>query len=342
MAQPPACRLGDPARGRLGARRGAGHGRRHGRQPAFQRRPWRGPDPSRPSTNSTPRSWTAPRWRPARSAPCAARATRSRPRGAVLIAGVPCCWPASPPTPSPNCRGWRWCPTPVLDHAAAHRRLALAAAEGGTGSFIPASRPRNTAPSAPWRATPTAIWRRPRRPAASTTSPTAGSATAPSSAPAPMPATACARCRAPARARSSSAACGLRHRGADAIAGEKLEAAAHTVVFETLASHKIGAGLVALGAEGNPVAPYNTLGMYRGWITTDGQLVVATPRTCTRWGAIRRWAMAQTGFRRRTDPDLGRRRHRRHPGRLLGARRHSGADGRHRRRACRGLPHDAG
>ena len=59
-------------------------------------------------------------------------------------------------------------------------------------------------------------------------------------------------------------------------AGETLESAAHTVVFETLASHKIGAGVVALGAEGNPVAPYNTLGMYRGWITTDGQLVVAT------------------------------------------------------------------
>ncbi len=59
-------------------------------------------------------------------------------------------------------------------------------------------------------------------------------------------------------------------------AGEALEAATRTVVFETLASHKIGAGLVALGAEGNPVAPYNTLGMYRGWITTGGQLVVAT------------------------------------------------------------------
>jgi beta-aspartyl-peptidase (threonine type) len=59
-------------------------------------------------------------------------------------------------------------------------------------------------------------------------------------------------------------------------AGEALDAAAHTVVFESLASHKIGAGLVALGASGNPIAPYNTLGMYRGWITTDGQLVVAT------------------------------------------------------------------
>lgn len=59
-------------------------------------------------------------------------------------------------------------------------------------------------------------------------------------------------------------------------AGEALDAAAHTVVFESLASHKIGAGLVALGASGNPIAPYNTLGMYRGWVTTDGQLVVAT------------------------------------------------------------------
>ena len=59
-------------------------------------------------------------------------------------------------------------------------------------------------------------------------------------------------------------------------AGQALDAAAHAVVFETLSSHAIGAGLVALGAEGNPVAPYNTLGMYRGWITTEGQLVVAT------------------------------------------------------------------
>ncbi len=59
-------------------------------------------------------------------------------------------------------------------------------------------------------------------------------------------------------------------------AGQALEDAAKTLVFETLASHAIGAGLVALGAQGNPVAPYNTLGMYRGWITTEGQLVVAT------------------------------------------------------------------
>ncbi len=58
--------------------------------------------------------------------------------------------------------------------------------------------------------------------------------------------------------------------------GQGLEDAARTLVFETLASHGIGAGMVALGARGNPVAPFNTLGMYRGWITTDGELTVAT------------------------------------------------------------------
>ena len=59
-------------------------------------------------------------------------------------------------------------------------------------------------------------------------------------------------------------------------AGQKLDDAARTLVFDTLASHKIGAGMVALGATGNPVAPFNTLGMYRGWITTEGALTVAT------------------------------------------------------------------
>ena len=57
---------------------------------------------------------------------------------------------------------------------------------------------------------------------------------------------------------------------------ETLAAAADALVFDTLASHAIGAGLIALGASGDPVAPYNTLGMYRGWISTDGQLTVAT------------------------------------------------------------------
>ena len=59
-------------------------------------------------------------------------------------------------------------------------------------------------------------------------------------------------------------------------AGQELAEAAEALVFDTLSSHQIGAGLVALGASGDPVAPFNTLGMYRGWIGVDGQLVVAT------------------------------------------------------------------
>ena len=59
-------------------------------------------------------------------------------------------------------------------------------------------------------------------------------------------------------------------------AGQTLQDAANALVFDTLASHKIGAGMVTLGTTGNPFAPYNTLGMYRGWITTDGDMTVAT------------------------------------------------------------------
>lgn len=58
--------------------------------------------------------------------------------------------------------------------------------------------------------------------------------------------------------------------------GQKLGEAAHDLVHKTLGGFGIGAGLVALGPEGDPVTPYNTLGMYRGWITTRGEMVVAT------------------------------------------------------------------
>ena len=67
--------------------------------------------------------------------------------------------------------------------------------------------------------------------------------------------------------------------------GQQLEAAAKGLVFETLSSHAIGAGLIALGASGNPVASFNTLGMYRGWITTDGELTVATHQALHHLGA---------------------------------------------------------
>lgn len=52
--------------------------------------------------------------------------------------------------------------------------------------------------------------------------------------------------------------------------------AVDTLVFDVLKSHGIGAGFAAIDASGTPYAPYNTLGMARGWIADDGRLIVAT------------------------------------------------------------------
>lgn len=60
-----------------------------------------------------------------------------------------------------------------------------------------------------------------------------------------------------------------------AYKGLSLEQATQEVLGELSAS-KVGAGLVAVGADGTIVAPYNTEGMYRGWVTEDGLLHVAT------------------------------------------------------------------
>ncbi|WP_406856418.1 isoaspartyl peptidase/L-asparaginase [Alsobacter sp. KACC 23698] len=61
-----------------------------------------------------------------------------------------------------------------------------------------------------------------------------------------------------------------------AYLGEDVETAARHVVMEDLAPHRIGAGLVAIDAQGRIAAPYNTDGMFRGWIGADGRLSVAT------------------------------------------------------------------
>ncbi len=58
--------------------------------------------------------------------------------------------------------------------------------------------------------------------------------------------------------------------------GQALEPAATDLVRDTLGGYGIGAGLVAIGPTGNPTAPFNTLGMYRGWVTTEGLMTVAT------------------------------------------------------------------
>jgi beta-aspartyl-peptidase (threonine type) len=59
-------------------------------------------------------------------------------------------------------------------------------------------------------------------------------------------------------------------------AGRTLAQAADEVVFDVLSAYRIGAGLVAVDAAGRVHAPFNTLGMARGWIGPDGALHVAT------------------------------------------------------------------
>jgi len=57
---------------------------------------------------------------------------------------------------------------------------------------------------------------------------------------------------------------------------EPLAQAADQVIMRDLAGYGIGAGIVAIDPNGNIAAPYNTDGMFRGWITQDGQMRVAT------------------------------------------------------------------
>ena len=58
-------------------------------------------------------------------------------------------------------------------------------------------------------------------------------------------------------------------------AGLSLKDASDRAIAE-LTQHRIGAGLVAVGAGGEIVTPYNTDGMYRGWVTPDGLVHVGT------------------------------------------------------------------
>jgi beta-aspartyl-peptidase (threonine type) len=57
---------------------------------------------------------------------------------------------------------------------------------------------------------------------------------------------------------------------------EDVKTAADKLVHHDLAPHQIGAGLVAIGADGTITAPYNTAGMFRGWVTDDGRVFVAS------------------------------------------------------------------
>lgn len=71
-----------------------------------------------------------------------------------------------------------------------------------------------------------------------------------------------------------------------AYLGETLDAAANKVIQEDLKPYNIGAGLVAVGADGSVAAPYNTDGMFRGWVTPEGEFFVASHREVFRLPAF--------------------------------------------------------
>ncbi|MEP7454145.1 isoaspartyl peptidase/L-asparaginase [Phyllobacterium sp. SB3] len=61
-----------------------------------------------------------------------------------------------------------------------------------------------------------------------------------------------------------------------AYLGESLAAATNKVIHHDLAVRGAGAGLVAVGTDGSIAAPYNTPGMFRGWVTPQGALYVGS------------------------------------------------------------------
>jgi beta-aspartyl-peptidase (threonine type) len=67
-----------------------------------------------------------------------------------------------------------------------------------------------------------------------------------------------------------------------AYLGESLAQASEQVIRKDLAGYGIGAGIVALDAAGNVAAPFNTDGMFRGWITPAGEMYVGTHETVER------------------------------------------------------------
>ena len=55
---------------------------------------------------------------------------------------------------------------------------------------------------------------------------------------------------------------------------QPLPLAAREAVLEDLPALGGSGGCVALGADGVLVAPFTTAGMYRGWVTRDGEITV--------------------------------------------------------------------
>lgn len=61
-----------------------------------------------------------------------------------------------------------------------------------------------------------------------------------------------------------------------ALAGCSLDKATQAMVFDVIGKQGIGAGLCAVDAAGHVVVPFNTVGMYRGFVNADGDCYVGT------------------------------------------------------------------
>ncbi|MBS7804447.1 isoaspartyl peptidase/L-asparaginase [Rhizobiales bacterium TNE-4] len=60
------------------------------------------------------------------------------------------------------------------------------------------------------------------------------------------------------------------------LAGRSLDEATQAMVFDVIGKQGIGAGLCAVDAAGHVVVPFNTVGMYRGFVNADGDCYVGT------------------------------------------------------------------
>ena len=60
------------------------------------------------------------------------------------------------------------------------------------------------------------------------------------------------------------------------LAGRSLDEATQAMVFDVIGKQGIGAGLCAVDAAGHVVVPFNTVGMYRGFMNADGDCYVGT------------------------------------------------------------------
>jgi beta-aspartyl-peptidase (threonine type) len=61
-----------------------------------------------------------------------------------------------------------------------------------------------------------------------------------------------------------------------AVGGQQLKQAAEHLIMGEFRDRGIGAGAIAMDSAGTVCAPFNTLGMFRAWVTVDGQATVAS------------------------------------------------------------------